>query len=181
MPSSRRIGGMPLPPAPTWNDMFYELLKFRAYTGHCIVPKSYPLLYSWVLTQRQLKLQQAQKSKNRERRTGIKNLTDPATKGILTKERIKVLDSVGFVWGLPVDNVEWQKKFEELVWYKHQYGHWNVPIFSDLGRWVCEVCVFLRRDFLLYNPEEIANVLFPCCSIFCILLGVTTEGYEASP
>lgn len=57
--------------------------------------------------------------------------------GRLTDERIRRLESIGFVWSLRDD---WQKHYDELKQYKEEHGHCNVPARyaknRRLGIWV---------------------------------------------
>jgi hypothetical protein len=57
--------------------------------------------------------------------------------GRLTDDRIRRLEGLGFIWSLRDD---WQKHYEELVDYKKEHGHCNVPArFAKnrrLGIWV---------------------------------------------
>jgi len=68
-----------------WRKRFRELCEYKATHGHCIVPVRYaqkPELGRWVMTQRRqyVLLQEGSKTSK------------------MTKERIKLLQSVGFVW-----------------------------------------------------------------------------------
>ncbi|MCH8243595.1 MAG: helicase associated domain-containing protein, partial [Planctomycetes bacterium] len=56
-----------------------------------------------------------------------------------SKERIARLDAIGFDWRTGSDQ-KWDAKFDDLVAYKHKFGHCDVPYsFKDdpaLGHWV---------------------------------------------
>lgn len=68
----------------TWLERFRELKDFKKETGHCSVPANYAKnmkLATWVHHQRR----QVRKLKN-----------DEPT--FITKERIEMLQSIGFVW-----------------------------------------------------------------------------------
>merc|ERR1740139_2162529 len=97
--------------------MFDELRKFKEREGHCKVPRNYtdnPKLGTWVQTQREMRLK-------------------------ISKERASKLDSIGFTWGIKLDD-RWEIMFEELRKFKEREGHCNVPSrYSDnleLGNWV---------------------------------------------
>ena len=57
----------------------------------------------------------------------------------MTTERIADLEKIGFEWGLGNDSL-WQTVYEELIAYKQQNGHCNVPRRyaqnKPLGTWV---------------------------------------------
>lgn len=96
-----------------WHEKFTELCEFRILHGHTNVPQQKGELGTWVATQR-------------------KNFKKGKT--CLTPKRIKMLESIGFLWY--VHNY-WIDNFEALKSYKAKHGHTNV-IFSDgeLGKWV---------------------------------------------
>lgn len=99
-----------------WDKMFMELLEFKKANGNCAVTdkwiKDRPLS-TWVGNQRRKKAQ-------------------------LTKEQIRRLDEIGFIW-TPKDTF-WAEMFEKLVAYKTTHGHCNVPQEwvedKKLGNWV---------------------------------------------
>jgi predicted helicase len=102
----------------TWDLRFGELVAYKKEHGDCNVPQSYsknPQLAFWVNTQR----------------THHK-------KGYLQPKRISRLEEIGFDWD-PKDS-EWEQRFSELVSYKDEYGHCNVPRGyaenPQLGTWV---------------------------------------------
>src|SRR5437660_3050872 len=83
--------------------MFRALVAYKAKHGDCKVPNQWidnPHLARWA-------------SKQRQRRTE------------LSKERIKRLEEIGFVWEI-LDN-QWEEIFTALVAYKQRYGNCNVP------------------------------------------------------
>ncbi|MFP7486410.1 helicase associated domain-containing protein [Priestia filamentosa] len=59
-------------------------------------------------------------------------------KGVLSLERIRLLERVGFMWEATEEN--WQRKLNELIEYKKKYGDTLVPIEfkknSALAHWV---------------------------------------------
>lgn len=119
-PKKRRRKPEPMKP---FNDMLYELLAFRAREGHCRVPlDSKSALGRWVANLR------TQKSNLRK---GYHSLD-------LNNERLAVLDSVGFVWDLQQfdSDARWKRQFEELLAFKNEHGHCNVPQSTPLGKWV---------------------------------------------
>jgi superfamily II DNA or RNA helicase len=102
----------------TWDERFGELLSYKGRYGHCGVAKRWPnnpQLGQWVLAQRQRHKQ-----------------------GTLSKERIQLLDEIGFVWD-SLDAV-WNERFTELKAFKATEGHCNVPQRwsknPQLGKWV---------------------------------------------
>jgi hypothetical protein len=88
-----------------WDEMFGRLLAYRDQYGDCLVPEDWPDLGGWVS-----RLRDSRKS---GRKCG------------LTEERIQRLDAIGFVWDTVAHR--WDVKFTELVEYKNEHGHANVP------------------------------------------------------
>jgi Helicase associated domain len=132
-PSKRRRTGGKRGHKP-WNDMLFELLRYRASHGNVMVPfKSGGELGKWVAQQR---AQHQAMQKSKEDKKWLSNLNEGSDR--LTDDRIKVLSSVGFVWDVvQADNdARWKRRFEELKEYKIKHGHCNVPQSTDLGKWV---------------------------------------------
>lgn len=99
----RRTGGKKR--ARPWNDMLFELLKFRFLHGNVMVPfKSGGDLGKWVAVQRAqyMSLQKSIQAKHENNEEESKKWAHTAaTEGgseRLTEERMKVLSSIGFVW-----------------------------------------------------------------------------------
>jgi len=94
-----------------WRENFHDLLEFRKMHSHCLVPRNYNRtngLGGWVKRQRyKYKLHKQGK------------------KSSMTNERIKILESIGFVW----DSYEeiWQTRIKQLTGYKKEFGHCAVP------------------------------------------------------
>jgi hypothetical protein len=100
-----------------WAQKFKELCRYRESKGHCDFHShdpDYAELSSWVF-----------------RMVGGKY-------SILTPERVKALDGIGFVWGL--SRTCWEHRLSELTDYHKIHGHCNVPTNysknAQLGRWV---------------------------------------------
>ena len=55
-------------------------------------------------------------------------------KSKLAKEKIQLLDAIGFVWD--VSDSQWEVSFNELLVYKAAHGNVNVPQGTSLGSWV---------------------------------------------
>ena len=130
-----------------WNDMLYELLKFKAKNGHCRVPGSKGSLGSWVVQQRQqyhaLKAKQEQEDSKPQAEPETNETDKPQEESkrrsqVLNEERIEVLDTIDFVWDVvQFDNdVRWNQRYEELKEYVRVNGHAIVPQSSPLGQWV---------------------------------------------
>jgi hypothetical protein len=108
-----------------WDNMFEKLREFKEKHGHCLVPKRHkenPKLGTWVDTQRvqYKKLQKALAQQDKSIKTVgddqqserlLPNSSSKPLVGRLTKDRIKRLQSLNFVWSIRDD---WQKHYEEL-------------------------------------------------------------------
>ena len=86
-----------------WENGFIALQKFKAEKGHCLVPVLFDQdefhLGNWVTTQRQ-------------------------QKNALSKDKIKRLSRIGFIWDA-LDN-QWEKGFNALKNYKNREGHFRI-------------------------------------------------------
>ena len=107
-----------------WNERFEQLCEFKVQFGHCAVPIEYSAntkLWYWVRRQRHsYKLYQEGKPSS------------------MPAERIRKLESVGFVWD--ANAAFWNEQFEQLCEFKAQFGHCAVPLRypanPKLGKWV---------------------------------------------
>jgi hypothetical protein len=114
-----------------WEEMFNQLVAFKARVGHCRVPQGFrenPRLALWVNRQRYIH------GNGRE----VKSI-------LLSSEKVRILDGIGFEW---VDKPEvnddsiWLQRYYELKQFKAREGHTRVPWrCSDnlsLSEWVIE-------------------------------------------
>ena len=123
---------------PNFSEMVYQLLCFRCQHGHCDVPATEKPLGHWV---------EFVRSVYRKKRK------DDAKAAYLTTERIQVLNSIGFTWASssssagsgsgssPTMQQErndklWEKHYQNLLAFKKEHGHCNVPQKTPLGRFV---------------------------------------------
>jgi superfamily II DNA or RNA helicase len=116
-PASRHQG-IVLANAQLWEERFLSLQQYKQAHGNCLVPQRWKedrRLAGWVSDQR------IARNKNR-----------------LDAERVRRLDELGFGWN-PV-GTKWEAMFQQLVEFKNEYGHTNVPQRSGknaaLGTWV---------------------------------------------
>jgi hypothetical protein len=117
-----------------FNDMLYELLRFRLSKGHMRVPPTHGNLGVWVY---RLRVQHQALQRDPTRR----DLAD------LTRDRIDILNSLDFCWDLHKFEAEknWTDRYNELVRWKEEHGNCNVPQSDpNLGKWVK-----MQRDY--YN------------------------------
>lgn len=97
-----------------WEERFSELVAYKADHRNVDVPKNWPSgLGTWVSNQRVSE-----------------------KKGVISPERKARLEEVGFVWDS--FDAKWEEWFNELLKYKADYGHINVPRAwpTKLGIWV---------------------------------------------
>jgi hypothetical protein len=134
-----RIGFQWKAMASAWERRYEELKAFKKQFGHCIIGQKrtlYPSLASWVQHQRD-------------------------RKNSLSKERISLLNQIGFAW--KVDrNPFWDQRTEELKAFRKKHGHSRVPqTHGKLGKWVAD----MRRRKILKRLsgsqiEELESVRF---------------------
>ena len=117
-----------------WEANFTELLKYKKEFGHCSVPSVYKpntQLGIWVTTQR-------------------------SRKDRISKENIARLEKIGFEWD-PIES-QWEASFSELLKFKKEFGHSNVPreykTNPKLGNWVTNQ----RRIIDKLSKENIARL-----------------------
>lgn len=111
-----------------WFLRFEQMKEFIKEHGHCNPSvESHRLLANW--------------SKNQ--RMHYKYLTNGTPRSTLTRERLHLLTSIGFVWS--IKDAKWFQHYEQLKVFYFQHGHCNVPSFSSrqlssqhkqLARWV---------------------------------------------
>jgi Helicase associated domain len=113
-----------------WRERIDELLEFRNYHGHCLVPKHYPKnqpLASWC---------------DRQREQYQCHLRGQST--VLTQDRINELRSIGFEFQSGLDQVQhtellgktWDDFFTELAVFRKENGNAKVPSTTRLGQWL---------------------------------------------
>jgi hypothetical protein len=118
--------------AEQWTQRFKELCDFCKSHGHCQVPHTYqtnPALARWVKRQRyQYKLRFERKAST------------------MTQERVAFLEKIGFVWDSHV--AAWEERKAELLDYRAQYGHCNVPSNYSPNR---QLAVWVKRQRRQYK------------------------------
>lgn len=55
---------------------------------------------------------------------------------ILTAERIKQLDDIGFAWSVAGPKVKWEDRFQDMMDYYEQNGKWPSQSMGSLGEWI---------------------------------------------
>jgi hypothetical protein len=122
----------------SWNEMFRELVRFKEEHGHGRVPvdsAQYVDLVRW-------------SGKQRYRRSISR----------LSKDRIVLLDSIGFVWNKR--DASWQEQFDALVRFKKENGHTDVPTrHKELGGWLHAQRDQYRRGTLPSDREKLLSAL----------------------
>ena len=130
----------------SWNEKFEFLHIFKEIYGHVNVPQRYqgdPCLGTWVSKQRGY-----------------------FSQGKLLRSRIELLHFLNFEWspgkGFSSD-AAWNKRYEELKYFKSLYGHTNVPCKyennKELGYWVKNQRQFYRKNILDSNRIFLLNIL----------------------
>jgi Helicase associated domain len=100
-----------------WTEHWLLLKEYKEKHGNCQVPTHYaenPKLGRWTHTQRH------------QRRLQIKG-----KKSCMTKERIELLDQLGFSWEVRPAMVQpratWQQRYDELKDFYQTYNHFVIP------------------------------------------------------
>ena len=111
---------------PTWDERLEELRKYAADHGDCSVPAKHGSLGTWVGEQR------AARKKNK-----------------MSTERIRKLDDLSFDWSPRSPRRTWDERLCELMAYKTEHGHCNVPQRQgSLGEWVVSQRKAYKKDKL---------------------------------
>lgn len=111
-----------------WQKHIDQLLTFRSVHGHCLVPNQYPKnqgLATWCKRQRQTY------------RLHLQGKDTP-----LTSERIDQLKMMGFEFEVTPErrmslklSKSWEEQLAEVVTFKKEKGHLDVPDTTELGHW----------------------------------------------
>ena len=117
---------------------YNELLAFKKEHGHCNVPRKFNTqLGGWIASQR---MQYARPNH-----------------GSLSTESIGMLEKIGFVWNVSDHN--WNLRYGELLAYKRENGHTNVPNNypqnKELGYWVGRQRKYYRSKEKTLSQEKI--------------------------
>ena len=117
-----------------WEEMLAALKKFKTEHGHCRVPQRF--------------------KENSRLADWVSRLRTSRNKGQLAAEEEKVLTELGFDWS-PVTN-RWDEMFQQLIEFKNEHGHTNVPQRSrkylQLSHWIRN-----QRAAKRYNRPIIAE------------------------
>jgi hypothetical protein len=118
MQASHEKHGISPTAAQIWETRFQELQQYKQAHGNCLVPQRFkenPKLADWVSEQRMA-----------------------YNRGQLDAERTRRLDELGFDWD--PNSTHWEKYYRQLMEFKKEYGHTNVPQrsgkYRELGTWV---------------------------------------------
>lgn len=122
-----------------WENHFKDLLSFKKEFGHYDVPRRYAKnlpLGRWVTQQREdYSIYQSEKSDDAD-----DDKTEKSVPGhmIGLDEKVSRLNDIGFVWDVLKKN--WMDKYSQLLDFKKEFGHANVPRRYpqnvSLGEWV---------------------------------------------
>ena len=143
-----------------WDNMYERLLKFKELHGHCMVLKDYTAdvkLGAWAHAQRLQYRKMAGGAKlafDAELWGNSDIIENDEGESLLTEDRLRRLDDIGFAWIVPESGQssdqnpsernsyddQWDAMFNQLVVYKEKYGNCNVPkrfkANKKLGTWV---------------------------------------------
>lgn len=123
----------------SWYTYYNSLVSYKWENGDCYVPSKYTMnirLGNWVRNQRE----------------AFRNET-------LSQDHIRKLNAIGFVWNK--QDINWTKRYEELICYKAQWGDCNVERLhkpnKKLGSWVYNQRYAFRRGTLSKDRENKLN------------------------
>jgi hypothetical protein len=117
-------------PHQIFDERFNGLIAFKARYGHCDVPFTgdNTSLGKWCTEVRG----SYKKIQNNQKPTKLK----------LSDEQIQRLNDEGFKWSLRTVGAAFNKRFNDLMSFKANYGHSNVSQYGEnasLGKWCCKV------------------------------------------
>jgi len=152
-----------------WHAVYGELQAFFNENGHSDVPRSHEnkALGSWVVRQRMLYRRireehgESATGPSRKSNRGRKSTDDSSPKksslkGIMTEERIRLLNELKFTWDVP--DRQWNDRYNELLTYREVHDDCNVPYENGaLGHWVSrqrKEYQMLKRDL----QKEVDNI-----------------------
>jgi hypothetical protein len=128
----------------SFQERLNDLLAFKEIHGHTNVPKRYPgdpSLGQWV--------SHIRSAKNRS-----ENGSDATTSFSLTDEQVQQLNNIGFKWQLDKPGKQFDEYFVDLLEYKKNHGHVDVPTNypedPSLGHWVNRI----RQSYRVLSEGE---------------------------
>jgi hypothetical protein len=138
LPPPKRRASSPKPPGPpaTFESRYKELEDYKRANNTCRVPLRAGALGRWVadLRKNYRFLKEHPEAPIPDEANG-KQLTVAE----LTKERLDKLDEIGFEFDVAKKAIPWETRFEQMLEFKAQKGHCNVPRHwkedPTLGEW----------------------------------------------
>jgi len=119
-----------------------ELVAFKDKFGHCNVPQDYqgnPSLGQWCYT-------------TRKTYSRIQVGMHPTQR--LPKDGIERLEEIGFQWQVPEPEGGFETRYRELIAFKEEFGHCNVPLrcqdYPSLRTW----CREMKKAYLYYDIRK---------------------------
>ena len=131
-----------------FDERFIDLMSFKAKYGHCDVPRTgeNASLGQWCGQLRS----SYKKIQNNQKPTKLK----------LSDEQIQRLNDEGFKWSLRTVGAAFNKRFNDLMTFKANYGHSNVSQYGEnasLGKWCCKVRGSYKKIQNKKNPRTILS------------------------
>ena len=132
----------------SWDNWIKELKVYKSQHGDVDVPLKYkhnPALGAFVNRQR---------TEYRKLQQGIQSS--------LTQDRINSLNELDFKWTMRVSRTPWETRLEELIKFKEQHGHCNVPSTyptnQPLAYWVFkqrgQYRIWQKRDYVVPGEKK---------------------------
>jgi superfamily II DNA or RNA helicase len=140
-----------------WHERYEELLTFKKKFGHCNVTQKgdYQSLGKWLGQQRSNKKRGhpniPQSDKDRKLAHWVHAQKRQKRLGLLSEKSVTLLEAIGIKWEGGQLARPWKERFAELVLFKTNSGHCNVPKhqgFDTLYNWVTVQRVRYRKGEL---------------------------------
>lgn len=126
----------------SWDLYIKALKQYKEREGDCLVPKG----YIEMVDDANVKLGQWVRN--------IRSTKKCKTRYLLTKERIKQLEDLGFVWDVRIiDDLKWEENFEKLCKYKDEYGNLFQIKDKELSKWCTKQRVKMRAKEKQYQSN----------------------------
>lgn len=124
-----------------WQARFQELVDYKSQHGNAAVPSNWP--------------------ENQELANWVGRQRHASKAGKLDDEKVRLLESSGFVWSIIAPREPWEARFNQLLEFKGTHGHCDVPVNypenAPLGGWVVNQRSNQKRGKLTDEQQKRLN------------------------